>query len=316
MQSVMKDKKNSGKTGRKRRICKYIPVYLMAAPGLIYLLINNYIPMFGLVVAFKNYNFNLGILGSKWAGLKNFEFLFRNTDSGIITRNTLLYNLVFIVLDTLVAIIVAIFLNEVRHKKLKKGYQTIILLPALISMVIVSYLVYAFLDSGNGLLNHLLNGLGIKSVDWYATAKYWPLILVLVHTWSSAGFTCIIYFSSLVGIDVSYYEAASVDGASTLEKIRHITLPLLKPTVIVMSLLAVGKIFYSDFGLFYQVPMNSGLLMDATSTIDTYIYRALIQSPNIGMSGAAAFYQSVMGFLLVLGANWLVGRYEKESALF
>jgi len=305
------------KNRKKRNIRKFIPIYIMAAPALIYIIINNYIPMFGLVVAFKKYNFSKGILGSDWAGLKNFEFLFRNTDSWIITRNTLSYNFAFIIIDTIMAIMIAIFLNEVLFKRLKTIYQTIVLLPFLFSMVIVSFLVYSFLDNSNGLLNHILELFGVPAVNWYATSKHWPIILILVHIWHNVGFTCIIYLSTLVGIDKSYYEAASVDGASTWDKIYRITLPLLKPTIITMLLLAIGKIFYSDFGLFYQVPMNSGLLMDVTNTIDTYIYRALLQSPNISMSAAASFYQSVMGFILVVSANMLVRRYERRSrALF
>ena len=303
-------------TSLGKRLRRYWPVYLLALPAIVYLLINNYGPMFGMVIAFKNYRFDKGIWGSDWAGLKNFEFLFRSSDSWLITRNTLLYNLTFILLGTVLSITLAIFLNEIRGKRLRKTYQTVALLPHLLSMVIISYLVYGLLSPGDGLLNQLMTVLGKPEVSWYDTPEYWPTILILVNQICSVGYLCIVYLSSLAGIDKSYYEAASIDGASTWRKIWSITLPCLKPTIITMTLLSLGKIMYSDFGLFYQVPMNSGLLYDVTSTIDTYIYRGLMQSPNLSMSSAAAFYQSIVGFALVLTANFVVSRIDKDSALF
>lgn len=296
---------------------RYLPVYLMALPALAYILINNYIPMGGMVIAFKNYKYNKGIWGSDWAGFKNFEFLFKTNDAFLITRNTILYNLAFIVLDTVLAIALAILLNEIRSKKMKKIYQTLILLPYLLSMVIVSYLVYGFLSPDQGFVNKtLLAALGIEGQNWYMKPGIWPFIIIFVHIWVIVGYNCIIYLSTLVGIDKSYYEAADVDGATAWQKIRFITLPNLKPTVITMCLLSIGRIFYSDFGLFYQVPLNSGALYDATSTIDTYVYRGLTQSSNVGMSSAAGVYQSLVGFALVLLANWVVNKVSKENALF
>ncbi|MDO4284775.1 MAG: ABC transporter permease subunit [Eubacteriales bacterium] len=299
-----------------KEIRKYLPIYLMLLPGTIYLLVNNYIPMSGMIIAFKNIDFGKGILRSDWVGLKNFEYLFRTPDAFRITRNTLLYNVGFIVVNLVVAVLFAILLSEIRSKKLVKIYQTVILLPFMISMVIVSYLAYAFLASDTGLLNSVITFFGGQEISWYTEEKYWPVILVLVNCWKMAGYGTVIYLASILGIDRSLYEAASVDGITKLQEIRYITLPMIKPTIITMVLLNVGRIFYSDFGLFYQVPMNSGALLNATNTIDTYVYRGLITLGDIGMSSAAGVYQSLVGFVLVLAANWLTRKYSSENALF
>ena len=310
-------RKRSNALRPKKKMRRYVPIYLMALPALIYIVINNYIPMGGMVIAFKNYKYNMGIWGSDWAGFGNFEFLFKTKDAWLITRNTILYNAAFIILDTILAIALAILLNEIRSKKMKKFYQTAILLPYLLSMVIVSYLVYGFLSPDQGFVNKtLMAGLGLDGQNWYTKPEIWPFIIVFVHIWVIVGYNCIIYLSTLVGVDKSYYEAADVDGATMWQKIRYITLPCLKPTMITMILLSIGRIFYSDFGLFYQVPLNSGALYDVTSTIDTYVYRGLMQSSNVGMSSAAGVYQSVVGFILVLVANGVVNKVSKENALF
>ncbi len=302
---------------KKHRIKKYIPFFIMMAPGLAYLIINNYIPMLGIVIAFKNYKFNTGILGSKWCGLSNFTYLFSTGDAWKITRNTILYNVVFIILDMFLAITIAIILNDVRNAVSKKIYQTFILFPYLISMVVVSYLVYGFLSPASGFVNNtFLKALGKEGIAWYSEPKYWPFILVFVQVWKSVGYSSVIYLAALTGIDPGFYEAAELDGASKMQRVRFITLPCLKGTIITMLLLQIGKIFYSDFGLFYQVPMNSGVLYDVTSTIDTYVYRGLMESYNISMSAAAAFYQSVVGFILVLIANKVVSKVNEENALF
>lgn len=299
------------------RVRHNIPLYLMFLPGAIYLLINNYIPMAGLVIAFKQVNWNKGILKSPWVGFFNFEYLFKTKEAWNITRNTLGYNIVFIILGTVIAIAVAILLNEITSMVLKKTYQTVILLPYLISMVVVSYLVYAMLSSENGFVNlSILRPLGKQEISWYTESKYWPAILIIIYIWKTFGYNCILYYATLVGIDRGYYEAAVIDGASRWQQIRHITLPELVPTIITLTLMSIGKIFYSDFGLFYQVPMDSGPLYDVTNTIDTYVYRGLIRQNNVGMSSAAGFYQSVIGFVLVLLANYAVRRISKENALF
>lgn len=295
---------------------RFWPFYVMMLPGTIYLLINSYIPMAGLVIAFKKVNYRDGILKSPWVGFKNFEFLFKTNDAWLITRNTLLYNLAFIVLGTLVAIAVAVLLKEIRNNRAKKFYQTVMLTPYLISIIVVSYLVYAFLSTDSGFINHMLERFGKEPVSWYSTAKYWPFILILVNLWKGFGYSSILYYATLAGIDGSLYEAAVIDGAGIWDRIRYISLPGLKSTIITLTLMNVGRIFYSDFGLFYQVPMNNGPLIDATNTIDTYVYRGLTQLNNVGMSSAAGFYQSVIGFVLVLAANFLVSRIDKENALF
>ncbi|MDE7187197.1 MAG: ABC transporter permease subunit [Lachnospiraceae bacterium] len=292
------------------------PLYLMMLPGLLYLLINNYIPMAGIVIAFKKLNFAEGIFASPWVGLDNFKFLFGTKDAWIITRNTLLYNVAFIIVNMVVGIAIAVLICEIRNTKLKKLYQSAILLPFLMSMVILSYIVYALLSSENGLVNNaIFRVLNLEPIQWYQEPKYWPFILVFANCWKGVGYGCLIYIASLVGIDPSFYEAARLDGASKWQEIYKITLPCLVPTIITLLLLSVGRIFYSDFGLFYQVPMNSGVLFPVTNTIDTYVYRGLIGG-KISMSSAAGVYQSLVGFVVVMLSNWIVRRADKDQALF
>ncbi len=300
-----------------KSIKRFWPMYLMLLPGTLYLIINNYIPMTGIVVAFKQYNVRDGLYHSKNIGFKNFEFLFKTNDALLITRNTILYNLTFIVLGSVLAITIAILLNEIKNKGAKQLYQTVILIPYLISMVVVGYLVFAFLSNGTGFLNNtVLPILGKEPINWYNEAKYWPFILVLVNIWKTLGYSCILYYSTICGIDNSLYEAAVMDGANRWQRIIRITLPCLKSTIIILALMSLGNIFRSDFGLFYQVPMNSGALLEATNTIDTYVYRGLMQTNNIGMSSAAGVYQSIVGFVLVLTANTIVRKMDNESSLF
>ena len=311
-------KKAEVKKGKKKNVLKeYWPLYLMMLPALLYLLINNYIPMAGMVIAFKKLNFAKGIWASPWAGLKNFKFLFASKDAWIITRNTLLYNVAFILVNMVVGIAIAILITEVRNTKLKKIYQSAILLPFLMSMVILSYIVYALLSAENGLVNNsILPLFHIDPIQWYQKPKYWPAVLIIANCWKGVGYGCLIYIASLIGIDPSFYEAARQDGASKWQEITKITLPSLVPTIITLLLLSIGRIFYSDFGLFYQVPMNSGVLFPTTNVIDTYVYRALIEQGNISMSSAAGVYQSLVGFCVVMLSNWIVRRVDKDQALF
>ena len=311
-------KKAEVKKGKKKNVLKeYWPLYLMMLPALLYLLINNYIPMAGMVIAFKKLNFAKGIWASPWAGLKNFKFLFASKDAWIITRNTLLYNVAFILVNMVVGIAIAILITEVRNTKLKKVYQSAILLPFLMSMVILSYIVYALLSAENGLVNNsILPLFHMDPIQWYQKPKYWPAILIIANCWKGVGYGCLIYIASLIGIDPSFYEAARLDGASKWQEITKITLPSLVPTIITLLLLSIGRIFYSDFGLFYQVPMNSGVLFPTTNVIDTYVYRALIEQGNISMSSAAGVYQSLVGFCVVMLSNWIVRRVDKDQALF
>jgi putative aldouronate transport system permease protein len=300
-----------------KRIWKFSPLYLMMLPGIAYLIMNNYLPMFGLVIAFKDINFAKGIWGSDWVGFQNFKFLFQTSDAYIITRNTILYNVAFIILNLIVAVGLAILLNEIKSKIASRLYQSVIILPFLISMVLVSYLVYSMLSMESGFMNKtVLPMLGIDPVSWYNEPKYWPYVLTFVEVWKGAGYSCIIYLAAIIGIDPEYYEAATLDGASKWQQIRKITLPLITPVITMLTLLAIGRIFYSDFGLFYQVPMNAGALFSTTNVIDTYVFRGLLQLGNIGMSSAAGFYQSVVGFVLVLASNYIVRKFNKENALF
>lgn len=296
---------------------KWLPVYLMMAPALLYLLVNNYFPLAGLVIAFKNVNFSTGIFNSPWCGMDNFKFLFTTRDAFVITRNTLLYNFAFIIVNTCMGVLIAILISEIRGKKAKTIYQSSVLLPFLMSYVIVSYIVFAFLSGDNGMFNKsILPALGMDPINWYANPKYWPIILVLVNCWKSVGYGTLIYIAAIAGIDSSFYEAAALDGATKMQQIRKITLPALLPSIITLTLLSIGRIFYSDFSLFYQVPMNSGMLYATTQTIDTYVYRGLLTLGNVGMSSAAGFYQSCVGFVLVVGSNLIVKKISPDNALF
>lgn len=296
-----------------RGIWKYRALYLMMLPGTIYLIINNYMPIGGLMLAFKKFDYTRGVYGSPWNGLSNFKYLFSTNDAYVMIRNTLGYNFLFIALGTVFAIMVAIILNEIKAKQSKKLYQTFILIPYLISMVVVSYIVFAFLSMDNGFINNFLLN---KKINWYMSPKYWPYILVIVNLWKSFGYGSIIYYATVIGIDSSLYEAAVVDGASKWQRIWNVTLPGLRSTIITLTLLNIGRVFYSDFGLFYQVPMNTGILYNVTTTIDVYVYRGLLMLNDIGRSAAAGFFQSICGFILVLTANFVVTKVNKENALF
>ena len=306
----------SKKVKSKGKFAKWIPLYALMIPGFAYLIINNFLPMFGLSFAFKKINYSTGVFQSPWNGVDNFKFLFKTNDAWIIFRNTIGYNLVFIILGSVLAIVVAILLGEIRNKSLKI-YQTTILLPHLLSTAVISYLAYAFLSSDTGFINKsILAPMGVDPVSWYSSAGYWPFILVFIQLWRTFGYSSILYFATLIGIDSSYYEAAVIDGASTWQQIKHITLPCLKTTIITLVIMNIGRMFYSDFGLFYQVPMNNGMLYSVTNTIDTYVYRGLLQTSDVGRSAAAGFLQSVLGFTLVLITNLITRKVDPDSALF
>lgn len=307
----------SKKKNIKAKVKEWLPVYFMMLPGLLYLLINNYLPMTGLIIAFKKLNFSKGILKSPWVGFDNFEFLFKTKDAFIITRNTLLYNFAFILINTVMGILIAILISEIKNKRAKTVYQSSVLFPFLMSYVIVSYIVFAFLSGDTGMFNNsILPALGMDSISWYTEPKYWPFIIVLVNFWKGVGYGVLIYIAGIAGIDSEFYEAATLDGASKIRQVFSITLPALVPSIITLTLLSIGRIFYSDFSLFYQVPMNSGQLFATTQTIDTYVYRGLLQLGNISMSSAAGFYQSCVGFLLVIISNKVVKKISPENALF
>ncbi|MDR1531039.1 MAG: ABC transporter permease subunit [Clostridiales bacterium] len=296
---------------------RQIPLFLMIVPGCLYLIVNNYAPMFGVFIAFKNIDYAKGIFKSDWVGFSNFTYLFKTADAFVITRNTVLYNLAFIVIGTVTGIAVGIMLSELRGSVKLKFYQTVLLLPYLLSWVIVAYIGYAFMSSDIGLLNNaILPALGLKPISWYADYKVWPFILTAVNLWKGIGYSSVLYLSTIIGIDKNLYEAAQIDGASKWRQIKNITLPMLKPMVIMLVILNVGRIFNSDFGLFYQLPMNSGALYPTTQTIDTYVYRGLMQLNDVSMSAAAGLYQSVVGFVMVIAANAFVRKVSSENVLF
>ncbi|MEC0244594.1 ABC transporter permease subunit [Paenibacillus chitinolyticus] len=301
----------------RKKLKRYRMLFLLMVPGIAYLLLNNYLPMLGIIIAFKDINYAKGILASEWVGLKNFEYLFTTSDAFIITRNTLLYNAAFIAVNTFLAVALAILLHEVRHKLLKKFFQSAMLLPYFLSAVIVAYLVYSMLSQEYGFINKfILAPLGLDPVAWYMEPKYWPYILTLVSIWKGVGYLSIVYIAAIIGIDHEYYEASTIDGATKWQQIKHITLPLILPVITIMTLLQIGRIFYADFGLFYQIPMDSGPLLPVTNVIDTYVYRGLMQLGDIGMSSAAGLYQSVVGFVLVLLSNLAVRKLDRDNALF
>lgn len=306
-------------TMKKKRFAdlkKNLPLLLLTVPGMIYLLVNNYLPMFGVFIAFKDLDYAKGIFKSDWCGFENFKFLFQTEEAWRMIRNTVLYNLVFILLGTFLAVFVALLMSEITQMTISKFYQGSMILPNLISMIIVSYIVYAFLSPETGLANALIRAFGGQPVSWYSKKEAWPFILVIVQMWKSVGYNSIVYIAAITGIDPSLYEAARIDGAGKFQQITRITLPQLKPMVTLMILMSCGRIFASDFGLFYQVPQNSGALYSVTQTIDTYVYRGLMQLGDIGMSSAAGLFQSVVGFVFVLSANAIVRRSNKENALF
>ena len=301
------------KKSRKSTFLNMLPLYLMMLPGLIYLVCNNYLPMFGILIAFKRVNFSKGILASPWVGLDNFEFLFKTKDAMIMIRNTLAYNVVWIILGMVIAVFIAICMSEISSRPIAKVIQPVICFPSMVSAVILSFIVYAFLSTTYGYVNTAILH---EKINWYATAKYWPVILTIVHFWQSSGQSSIIYMASIGGIDKGLYESARIDGANKFKQIIYITLPMLKPMMILMLLMSVGRIFNSDFGLFYQVPLGSGLLNSTTQTIDTYVYRALLVLNDVGMSSAASVFQAIIGFILVCLSNAFVRVVDPDDALF
>ena len=303
------------KAKRKWKWKRYLSLYMLFIPGLIYIIINNYAPIYGLLLAFQKVNFRKGILGGEWVWLDNFRFLFQG-DAWLITRNTVLYNIAFLILGPIIGISLAILLNNLKSKKAAGAYQTIILIPFLMSMVVISYLAYAFLSPQSGLINGILIRLGFERISWYAEAKYWPFIIIIIRMWNIMGFHSTIYLSSIVGISPTLFEAARLDGASKIQEIKYILLPMLKPTIITMTIIGIGSIMRSDFGLFYQVTRDSGALYSTTQTIDTYVFRGLMSLGNPGMAAAAGFYQSIVGFVLVVLGNKLIKKLSKENALF
>lgn len=294
---------------------------LMVLPGAAWLILFFYIPVFGNIVAFKDYHitgegFIDSVMKSKWVGFDNFKFLFSSKDAYIITRNTVLYNLGFIFLGLIVSVGIAIIFSELRSKRVVKVLQTSMLFPYFLSWVIISFFTDAFLNVDKGLVNHILTSLGMKAINFYSELWIWPALLLFLGIWKGFGYSSVMYYATIMGIDPTYYEAATVDGASKWQRICNITIPQLSSLITVLTILAVGNIFRADFGLFYQIPHNAGALYSVTNVIDVYVYNGLTKSGDIGMTAAAGLYQSVVGLVLVLISNIIARRIDKNAALF
>lgn len=314
--------KNSVSRGFIKRK-KTLILLTMVMPIAVWLFLLRYLPMFGIAMAFKDYKiftkapslFN-NILNSEWVGLKNFKFLIATSDSWIMIRNTIGYNALWIALGIIIAVSFAIMLNEITNKFVAKTYQTLMFFPYFLSWVVAGYFVLAFLDPTNGLIPNLQQSMGKEVTNWYNDTKPWPYILTLSNLWKNVGYSTILYLAAITGIDTSQYEAASIDGASKWKQIIYITLPNLRTMIVILFILNIGKIFNADFGLFWNVPNNSGPLFPVTQVIDTYVYRALMATGNPGMSTAAGFVQNIVGFICIMTANTIVRKVDEDSSLF
>jgi len=294
---------------------KTIQLSILALPALLVIFVFSYIPMAGIFLAFKNINYVDGIFHSPWVGFDNFKFFFTSSDAWLVVRNTLGYNIVFIVVGTALSVLFAIMLNEVISRRSLKVYQTIFFFPYFFSWIIVAYMVYSLIGP-YGIISNLINKMGFTSFDFYSTTWIWPILLTLVHIWKGIGYVSIIFYAGIMGISQEYFEAAAIDGATKLQMIRKITIPLLTPLITIMTLLSIGKIFYSDFGLFFFVPREMGQLFPVTQVIDTYVYRMLKVSGDLGMSSAVGLFQSTLGFIVVLLSNYAVRKVNEENKLF
>ena len=293
--------------------------YLMALPGLLYILIFNYFPMYGAILAFKSFNPTKGIWGSDWAGLKNFEFFFRSQTAAMVTFNTVFYNLIQIVAVTALSLLLAALLNEVRGKRFASTCKTLILMPFFLSWVVAAFILYSLLSTDGGLINTTRALMGAQSIVWYSEPGYWRIIMPLAYIWKQVGYNAVLYAAAITGISMDYYEAARIDGANRLQQFFKITLPLVSPVMITLMLLWCGKIFVGglgDWGAFYNLPRNSGILSSTTNVIDTQVLRALRSVNDVGMASAIGLYQSVVGLVLVLVSNLMIKRMAPDNAMF
>ena len=318
---ITKNKKEQSKVSMKvknnrSKLIDNFQLWTMVAPTVILLFIFAYIPMAGIVLAFKNFQVSAGIFKSPWVGFKNFEFFFTSNDAWRITRNTLGLNFMFIVVGTIASVVFALLMFEVKKKFFVKTYQTITILPNFLSWVVVGYITYALLETNKGVINNVFISLGINPISWYSEAKYWPGILLIVNLWHSVGMGSIIYYAGLMGIDTEYFEAAAIDGATKLKMTWHITLPFIVPLMTIMTILSIGRIFRADFGLFFNVTRSIGTLYSTTDVIDTYVYRALMSSGDVGMGAAVGLFQSFVGFVMILVTNFIVKKIEPDNSLF
>jgi len=304
-------------TSFKKEVKSSYVLYLMALPSIILLIAFNYIPMFGQLLAFKAFDVQKGIFGSPWNGIDNFKYLFTTTDAWIITRNTVLYNVAFIAVNLVLAISLAIALNELRSKRAAKVFQTIFIMPHFLSIAIIAIIVFAFLGQTNGFVNVVRKFFGAKrDVNWYYNVSFWPGFLVFLNAWKGVGYSAVVYLASITGISMEYYEAAMLDGASKMQQVRYITLPHLRSIATILLIMSIGSIFNGDFGMFYVVTQNTGQLYPVTQVIDTYVYNALMSMNDIGRSSAATFYQSFVGLVMVMLSNGIVRKIDPENSLF
>lgn len=294
---------------------------LLALPTVVWFALFSFLPMFGLIIAFKNVKISNGSKGflynlftSEWAGFENFEFMFKSSDLYKIVRNTLGYNILFLVINIVFPVILAILINQLYSKRAAKVYQTAMFLPYFMSWLVVSYFVTAFLDNDKGLVNHMLINMGAEPIQWYQRKEVWPYLLIFLNTWKNMGYSMVVYLATITGIDSTYYEAAIIDGATKWQQAKYITIPIMRTIIIIMFIMNVGKIFYSDFGLFYQVPKGSSSLFDVTIVVDVYLYNALTTG-TVGMASAIAFLQSILGCLTILAANGIVRKIDPDSAM-
>ncbi len=314
-----KEVKTTSKTHRKKNSLggyNNKAYFMMALPGMLHGLIFCYLPLIGILIAFKDIDYSLGILKSPWCGLRNFKFLFSSPDTGIIFRNTLCYGAVGIILGAICPVALAVAFTKLRSKCVSKAYQTIAMLPYFISWIIVSYIVASFFDYKFGALNHLMKNLGREPIDWYSEIKVWPFLLVFLNLWKGLGYNAVVYIASIAGIDASLYEAAAIDGATSHQQTWYITLPQLSNIIAIMLIMSIGGLITSNFDLFYAVPKESGALFPVTNVINTFVYRSLKINNDIGMSSAAGLLQSVIGFILVTSSNFIMGKIDEDKAMF
>lgn len=293
-----------------------LELFVLTLPGIVLLFIFNYMPIFGIIVAFKKFNPNLGILGSQWVGFRNFEFFLSSNDASRITRNTVLYSLNFMITGLVCAVVIALFLYNLTSNRCVKLYSTIMIMPKFISIVLIAFIVYAVLNPVSGVLNQTIQAFGgLGKTDWYAKPMMWPFFLTVIHIWQTVGYTSILYYASLMGIDESLFEAARIDGANKWQQTIHIAIPHLIPLMTITTILAFGYLFNGDFGLFYQTTRDVGLLYSTTDIINTYTFRGLMGG-NIGISSAVGLLQSVVGLLMMVMVNSIVKRISPENSLF
>ena len=308
--------KHSGFGGVVHEFKKNWPLWLMALPAIVLVFVLAYMPMSGLILAFKNYRYDMGIFGSPWCGMDNFEFLFMGGTGWQITKNTILYNILNLFTSQFLSIFVAIVITEMTGIVYKKIVQSVIFLPYFISWVIVSYMLQGILGTDTGLLNNLIVAGGGTRINFYSTPSYWYPILLILNIWKNTGYNTIVYLAAITGIDEGLYEAAYIDGATRFKRIIYITIPLLAPTICIMTLMSVGRIFYGDFGMLYAIIRDNSSLMPIAEVIDTYVYRTFKNTGDPSLSMAIGLYQSIVGFILVFTANWIVRKKFPEGALF